>query len=77
LSVPSGSSSWAISCGKLSISTRANPAEKSGCAKRSSSASMSRARVAMFALEHAMWTRGQLVPYLHAHGVAVPAQRLF
>jgi hypothetical protein len=39
--------------------------------------SMARARVAMFALEHAMWTRGQLVPYLHAHGVAVPAQRLF
>jgi DinB superfamily len=39
--------------------------------------SMSRARVFMFALEHAMWTRGQLVPYLHAHGVAVPLQRLF
>jgi hypothetical protein len=39
--------------------------------------SMTRGRVALFALEHAMWTRGQLVPYLHAHGVAVPAQRLF
>jgi hypothetical protein len=39
--------------------------------------SMARARVFMFALEHAMWTRGQLVPYLHAHGVAVPLQRLF
>jgi len=38
---------------------------------------LSRARVLLFALEHAMWTRGQLVPYLHAHGVAVPAQRLF
>jgi hypothetical protein len=38
---------------------------------------VSRARVLMFALEHAMWTRGQLVPYLHAHGVAVPQQRLF
>lgn len=38
---------------------------------------VSRARVAMFALEHAMWTRGQLVPYLHAHGVAVPQQLLF
>ncbi|MDH3732995.1 MAG: DinB family protein [Gemmatimonadota bacterium] len=38
---------------------------------------MTRGRVALFALEHAMWTRGQLVPYLHAHGVAVPAQRLF
>ncbi len=34
-------------------------------------------RIGMFALEHAMWTRGQLVPYLHAHGVAVPQQRLF
>ena len=39
--------------------------------------SMARARVAMFALEHAMWTRGQLVPYMHAHGVAVPQARLF
>ena len=38
---------------------------------------MSRARVAMFGLEHAMWTRGQLVPYLHAHGVAVPQAVLF
>jgi len=38
---------------------------------------MSRGRVAMFAIEHAMWTRGQLVPYLHAHGVAVPQQVLF
>lgn len=34
-------------------------------------------RLGMFVLEHAMWTRGQLVPYLHAHGVAVPQQRLF
>lgn len=34
-------------------------------------------RVTTFALEHAMWTRGQLVPYFHAHGVAVPQQRLF
>lgn len=34
-------------------------------------------RIGMFALEHAMWTRGQLVPYLHAHGVEVPQQRLF
>ena len=39
--------------------------------------SMTRGRVALFALEHAMWTRGQLVPYLHAHGVAVPQARLF
>ncbi|MDX1393672.1 MAG: hypothetical protein R3195_04755 [Gemmatimonadota bacterium] len=38
---------------------------------------MTRGRVALFALEHAMWTRGQLVPYLHAHGVAVPQARLF
>lgn len=38
---------------------------------------MPRWRIGIFALEHAMWTRGQLVPYLHAHGVAVPAQRLF
>ena len=38
---------------------------------------MSRGRVALFAIEHAMWTRGQLVPYLHAHGVAVPAAMLF
>lgn len=34
-------------------------------------------RTCVFALEHAMWTRGQLVPYLHAHGVTVPLQRLF
>lgn len=39
--------------------------------------SMSRARIALFALEHAMWTRGQLVPYLHAHGVPVPQVQLF
>ncbi len=38
---------------------------------------MPRWRIALFALEHAMWTRGQLVPYLHAHGVSVPQQRLF
>jgi hypothetical protein len=38
---------------------------------------MTRGRVAMFAIEHAMWTRGQLVPYLHAHGVAVPQAMLF
>jgi hypothetical protein len=34
-------------------------------------------RVCTFALEHAMWTRGQLVPYFHAHGVPVPQQQLF
>ena len=39
--------------------------------------SMPRGRVALFALEHATWTRGQLVPYMHAHGVAVPQARLF
>jgi hypothetical protein len=38
---------------------------------------MTRWRVCTFALEHAMWTRGQLVPYLHAHGVPVPQQQLF
>lgn len=38
---------------------------------------LARARVLLFALEHAMWTRGQLVPYLHAHGVAIPQARLF
>ncbi len=38
---------------------------------------MPRWRVHLFALEHAMWTRGQLVPYLHANGVEVPQQRLF
>jgi hypothetical protein len=38
---------------------------------------MSRTRVALFGLEHAMWTRGQLVPYLHAHGVPVPPAMLF
>lgn len=38
---------------------------------------MTRWRVCTFALEHAMWTRGQLVPYLHAHGVPVPRQQLF
>lgn len=38
---------------------------------------MLRWRVCTFALEHAMWTRGQLVPYFHAHGVPVPRQQLF
>jgi uncharacterized damage-inducible protein DinB len=38
---------------------------------------MPRWRICVFALEHAMWTRGQLVPYFHAHGVSVPQQRLF
>lgn len=38
---------------------------------------MPRWRICVFALEHAMWTRGQLVPYFHAHGVPVPQQRLF
>lgn len=33
-------------------------------------------RICIFALEHAMWTRGQMVPYFHAHGVAVPPNRL-
>ncbi len=34
-------------------------------------------RICLFALEHAMWTRGQLVPYLRAHGVTPPPQQLF
>lgn len=38
---------------------------------------MPRWRICVFALEHAMWTRGQLVPYFHAHGVPVPQQQLF
>ncbi|MDX1579225.1 MAG: hypothetical protein R3266_12115 [Gemmatimonadota bacterium] len=38
---------------------------------------MPRWRVATFALEHAMWTRGQVVPYLHAHGAEIPQNQLF
>lgn len=38
---------------------------------------MPRWRIGTFALEHAMWTRGQLVPYLHLNGVEVPQQQLF
>lgn len=33
-------------------------------------------RVGTFAIEHAMWTRGQLVPYLHANGLEVPPNHL-
>lgn len=38
---------------------------------------MAKWRICLFALEHAMWTRGQLVPYLRAHGVTPPQQQLF
>ncbi len=34
-------------------------------------------RVGTFALEHAMWTRGQMVPYFHANDTAVPDVKLF
>lgn len=40
-------------------------------------AEMPRWRVATFALEHAMWTRGQTVPYFHANGAPVPDNVLF
>jgi len=30
-------------------------------------------RIGLFALEHAMWTRGQMVPYFHANGAAPPS----
>ncbi len=34
-------------------------------------------RVYLFALEHATWTRGQLVPYFRAHGMTPPQVQLF
>lgn len=39
--------------------------------------SMTKWRVYLQALEHAYWTRGQLVPYFRAHGVAPPRYRAF
>lgn len=38
---------------------------------------MPRWRILGFALEHAMWTRGQLVPYFRIHGIVPPDVRLF
>jgi uncharacterized damage-inducible protein DinB len=29
-------------------------------------------RIMIYWLDHALWTRGQLVPYLRMHGVAPP-----
>ncbi|MFQ5702723.1 MAG: DinB family protein [Gemmatimonadales bacterium] len=40
-------------------------------------AKIQRWRVFMEAIEHATWTRGQLVPYFHAHGVPVPEVQFF
>ncbi len=37
---------------------------------------MTRWRVCTFALEHAWWTRGQMVPYFRAHGMAPPSPKL-
>ncbi len=34
-------------------------------------------RIYAIALQHTNWTRGQLVPYYHAHGVPVPRFRLY
>ncbi len=34
-------------------------------------------RVFMQVIEHATWTRGQMVPYFHVHGVPVPEVRFF
>lgn len=34
-------------------------------------------RVYLFALEHAYWTRGQMVPYFRAHGMRPPGFRPF
>ncbi|MFQ5679856.1 MAG: DinB family protein [Gemmatimonadota bacterium] len=34
-------------------------------------------RILVFALEHAMWTRGQLVPYFRLNGLRPPSVRLF
>ena len=39
--------------------------------------SMTKWRVYLQALEHAYWTRGQLVPYFRAHGLAPPRYRAF
>ncbi len=39
--------------------------------------SMTKWRVYLQALEHAYWTRGQLVPYFRAHGMAPPRYRAF
>ncbi len=39
--------------------------------------SMTKWRVYLQALEHAYWTRGQLVPYFRAHGIAPPSYRAF
>lgn len=38
---------------------------------------MPRWRVGTFALEHSMWTRGQMVPYFRANGMAPPDVVLF
>ena len=37
---------------------------------------MTRWTVCTFALEHAWWTRGQMVPYFRAHGMAPPRPRM-
>ena len=34
-------------------------------------------RIYLFGLQHALWTRGQLVPYFRAHGLVPPAFRAF
>ena len=34
-------------------------------------------RIFMQIIEHATWTRGQMVPYFHVHGVPVPEVRFF
>jgi hypothetical protein len=38
---------------------------------------LARWRSYMQVIEHATWTRGQLVPYFHAHGVSVPTVTFF
>ncbi|MCG8467216.1 MAG: hypothetical protein MJB57_03270 [Gemmatimonadetes bacterium] len=39
--------------------------------------SMPRWRIGFFALEHSMWTRGQMVPYFQANSTPVPENALF
>lgn len=56
---------------------RATPAETLHSSGSLFGREMPKWRILAFALEHAMWTRGQLVPYFRMHGIDPPDVRLF
>lgn len=67
------SDAYAWVTGKLNVTTDQELSEEVNFFGQS----MARWRAYAIVLQHAEWTRGQLVPYFHAHGVSVPGWKQY